>query len=296
MREQHELGEAHLRSLAHGGGYSRGVWSRSLASLVERVDAQREERFALAADALIAVGVLTDAHVAPFRQRLAEDISRVRGSPPAAVASRLVRRAESLLGRHVAEVADRGGPGGEERRGQAAGKFRVLHDVCATCGVLEEPELREWTGRLVDASGGPRELEYERLRRACTLTELLLVVAGSATPTGALTVMSVEVYGDGMLVRWHFSRVELLTSTRFTGGYAGGTLPRSGEPLTAVSLSDDRGGQYAHVESGYVAHSPVSAAGTSTFATTGPLVASTVFVALGGDRVPVAMPAGGGAR
>lgn len=295
MVAERERAELHLLCLAvlFGAGGSDPL-PRSESR--ERIDAARWLRLQAAAEALTAVGALSDFEVAPFRRRLEEEVTRGRDQAPAPVDEALARRARALLEERLEGVAAHPEippvpaafdipPREDPRQEEAVTRFTHVHRACKACGALSAQELSEWRERLWEVDAGRTwSLERRRRQARCTLAELIAVVPGGATPDGRLRVTTAELYADGVVLRWH----EHAASAQERPARDPLLGPEPG--IRYVSLSDDLGTAYVHFHTSEAHADGGAVLWTARFATAVPAAATRLVAEIREEQVTLRLP------
>ncbi len=290
MQAEREWAERYLWKLAWFGSGGAEPFQRSQSR--ERINAERRARFEAAADALSAVGAVTQADVEPFRRRLEEEIERGEDPEPAPWAGddELAQRARLLLESRLADVArgavEPGAAADADSHREAISRFARGEAACAACGALSADELEQWHEQLREVDGGHTWwLERERREKRCTLTELRAVVSGDATRKRGVRITSAELYADGVLLRWHSENGMVPPLARDRPGSGDGAYPPA-----PVSLTDDLATEYLHVHTNQGARSRAGPViGKSTFATAVPGAAAELVAEIWEERLVVAL-------
>jgi hypothetical protein len=189
---------------------------RTDLAIATRPEFEPAAHFIAQLQALAAIGLLDGSEVAAWRERFEE----VRGHEEVVVDAALRERAERYLESLLLDS-----PPEDEGPDPLASALQVLEEI----GVLGEEESGRWLERAYAAEDADDdEDDDDDDWPAFDERELRRVLLGPSEETGGFRVTSVELYSQGVVVRW---------SAR--GGEVGGA-----EPEPDLVLSDDMGTVY----------------------------------------------------
>lgn len=156
-------------------------------------------------EAFAELGMLSAEEAHGWRERVVSEMAAAgEVTPPAAAGGATPRRASDHLARLLSEVSKPGGTdGGQTSHAELifVRTLEALHKV----GAVSDEDVSDWHERLATRAGreSPRERRTRATARNCSAVKLRRVLTGPGDPQDGLRVTSVELYGDGVVVRWH---------------------------------------------------------------------------------------------
>jgi hypothetical protein len=177
------------------------------------------------------VGAITAVEAAAWRQRLSEAMAW-REPPYEPLPDEVGRRAAA----HLEDLLKTISPSTREAAPACSSAIAAYEET----GVVKADEALAWRERLRSQLG----LEPERGPR-CSRRELVRVVPGPAKRVHGLRITSVELYGDGVILRWHHARRWPERSTRPRIWNDIDIETAGAHDLDPRGLADDVGTRYA---------------------------------------------------